>query len=40
MNGRFFAGQQLLADFWDGVTNFASSLEGTKTKEDDEVKLL
>ena len=37
MNGRFFAGQQLLADFWDGVTNFATGLEGCGPKEDDEV---
>ena len=36
MNGRFFAGQQLLADFWDGVTNFATGVEGV-TKEEDEV---
>jgi hypothetical protein len=40
MNGRFFAGQQLLADFWDGVTNFATGLEGCGPKEDDEVVAL
>jgi hypothetical protein len=37
MNGRFFAGQQLLADFWDGITNFAVGLEGAAAKEEDEV---
>jgi hypothetical protein len=36
MNGRFFAGQQLLADFWDGVTNFATGVEAVM-KEEDEV---
>ena len=37
MNGRFFAGQQLLADFWDGITNFAVGVEGAAAKEEDEV---
>ncbi len=37
MNGRFFAGQQLLADFWDGITNFANGVEGASAKEEDEV---
>jgi hypothetical protein len=36
MNGRFFAGQQLLADFWDGITNFATGAQGDAGREDDE----
>ncbi len=37
MNGRFFAGQQLLADFWDGITNFATGAQNGAGREDDEV---
>jgi hypothetical protein len=40
MNGRFFAGQQLLADFWDGITNFATGTQDGAGREDDEVGCL
>ncbi len=40
MNGRFFAGQQLLADFWDGITNFATGVEAGGAKEEDEVTIV